>query len=66
MVARRERGHEAWALHLLAESTLLGGAADVAAAAREHAKALALAQELGMQPLVAQCQARLAETKVPA
>jgi tetratricopeptide (TPR) repeat protein len=59
---RGERGHEAWALHLLAETALLADAA----AAGYYAEALALAHELGMQPLVAQCRARLTELKVSA
>jgi tetratricopeptide (TPR) repeat protein len=45
-----ERGHEAWALYLLA---------DVAATASDYGRALALAQSLGMCPLIAHCHAAL-------
>jgi tetratricopeptide (TPR) repeat protein len=55
----KERGHEAWALHLLGDVAALGEPADSLAAARHYAEALALAQALGMQPLVVQCQNRL-------
>ena len=55
-VAHKERGHQAWALRLLGDIAARGvpgeaGAADKAAA--YYAQSLALAEELGMRPLVA-------------
>jgi tetratricopeptide (TPR) repeat protein len=50
---RGERGHEAWAHHLLGESAAHRACADVAAAEGYHATAAALAAELGMRPLAA-------------
>jgi class 3 adenylate cyclase/tetratricopeptide (TPR) repeat protein len=54
-VAHRERGHHAWALRLLGEVAGPGPAADLAVAERHYREALALANELGMRPLVAHC-----------
>jgi tetratricopeptide (TPR) repeat protein len=54
-VAHRERGHHAWALRLLGEVAASGPAADRAVAERHYRQALALADELGMRPLVAHC-----------
>ncbi len=54
-VAHRERGHHAWALRLLGEIATSGPAADGAVAERHYRRALALADELGMRPLVAHC-----------
>jgi tetratricopeptide (TPR) repeat protein len=54
-VAHRERGHHAWALRLLGEVAGPGPAADRAVAERHYRQALALADELGMRPLVAHC-----------
>ena len=55
-----ERGHEAWALRLLAE--IEAGRTPLTAASAEamYASAIALATELGMRPLVARCQLGLA------
>jgi class 3 adenylate cyclase/tetratricopeptide (TPR) repeat protein len=54
-VAHRERGHHAWALRLLGEVAGAGPSADRAVAERHYRQALALANELGMRPLVAHC-----------
>jgi tetratricopeptide (TPR) repeat protein len=54
-VAHRERGHHAWALRLLGAVTASGPAADRAVAEGHYRQALALADELGMRPLVAHC-----------
>jgi class 3 adenylate cyclase/tetratricopeptide (TPR) repeat protein len=53
-LARRhgERGHEAYALRLLGELAMKGSVPDVEQAAGHYREALALAQMLGMQPLV--------------
>jgi class 3 adenylate cyclase/tetratricopeptide (TPR) repeat protein len=48
-----ERGHEAYALDLLAELARNGSPADVEAAAEHGRTALALAEALGMRPLAA-------------
>src|SRR5262249_17405696 len=50
-----ERGHEAWALHLLGELTSHGDQLDAQQAEGYHRQAMALATELGMRPLVAHC-----------
>jgi tetratricopeptide (TPR) repeat protein len=55
-IAHRERGHHAWALRLLGEVAGPGPAADRAVAERHYRQALALADELGMRPLVAHCR----------
>jgi tetratricopeptide (TPR) repeat protein len=52
---RGERGHEAWALHLLGETASHQDSRDVAAAESHYSAATALASELGMPPLVAHC-----------
>jgi class 3 adenylate cyclase/tetratricopeptide (TPR) repeat protein len=54
-VAYRERGHHAWALRLLGEVAGAGSAAERAVAERHYRGALAVANELGMRPLVAHC-----------
>jgi tetratricopeptide (TPR) repeat protein len=54
-IAHGERGHHAWALRLLGEVAAFGPAADSAVAERHYRRALALADELGMRPLVAHC-----------
>ena len=54
-LAHGERGHHAWALRLLGEVAGPGPAADRAVAERHYRQALALAEELGMRPLVAHC-----------
>jgi tetratricopeptide (TPR) repeat protein len=53
--ARKARGREAWALHLLAELAAHREVFDVEAAEIHYRQALALASELGMRPLVAHC-----------
>jgi tetratricopeptide (TPR) repeat protein len=52
---RRERGFEAWALRLGGEIALHGGMADVDKGTGAYVEAIALADELGMRPLVAHC-----------
>jgi hypothetical protein len=52
---RGERGHEAWALRLLGEIASHHQRPDVAAADAHYGAAVALADELGMRPLVAHC-----------
>ena len=59
-VAHRERGHHAWALRLLGAVAASGPAVDRAVAGRHYQQALALAEELGMRPLVAHCHLGLA------
>jgi class 3 adenylate cyclase/tetratricopeptide (TPR) repeat protein len=54
-VAHGERGHHAWALRLLGEVAASRPAADRAVAERHYRQALALADQLGMRPLVAHC-----------
>jgi hypothetical protein len=53
---RGERGHEAWAYHLVGETASHRDCADVAAAEAHYATSTALALELGMRPLVAHCR----------
>src|SRR5262249_15816568 len=53
--AKQERGHEAWALRLLGEIAARREPPDVPQAAAHYQHALALAEELGMRPLVAHC-----------
>jgi tetratricopeptide (TPR) repeat protein len=53
--AHKERGHEAWALRLLGEIATHQAHPESAPAAQHYRQALALAQELGMRPLVAHC-----------
>ena len=52
---RAERGHEAWALRLLGEIASTRNPPDTATADGHYREALALADELGMRPLVAHC-----------
>jgi tetratricopeptide (TPR) repeat protein len=52
--AHQERGHEAWALELLAEITARRDPPDVERAEDAFRQALGLATELGMRPLLAQ------------
>src|SRR5262249_48525771 len=52
---RGERGHEAWAHHLLGETASHRVYADVATAEAHYASSTALALELGMRPLGACC-----------
>jgi class 3 adenylate cyclase/tetratricopeptide (TPR) repeat protein len=52
----RERGHQPWALHLLADVHAQQEPADIAAAEAGYREAITLATELGMRPLLARCQ----------
>ena len=52
---RGERGYEAWALRLLGEIGSRGGRPDVEKAEDHYRQAIALAEELGMRPLIAHC-----------
>jgi tetratricopeptide (TPR) repeat protein len=52
---RGERGHEAWAHHLLGETASHRDGPDVVAAEAHYTTSTALASELGMRPLVAHC-----------
>jgi class 3 adenylate cyclase/tetratricopeptide (TPR) repeat protein len=51
----RARGNEVWSLRLLGEIARYGHPPDVAQAETYYRQALALAEELGMRPLVAHC-----------
>jgi tetratricopeptide (TPR) repeat protein len=51
----QERGHQAYALHLLGELAVHREPAEVAIAETYYHQALALAEELGMRPLQAHC-----------
>jgi tetratricopeptide (TPR) repeat protein len=53
--AHQERGYEGWALRLLAEIALGSEPPDAARAMDYGRPALALAEELGMRPLMAHC-----------
>ena len=52
----KERGHEAWALRLLGEIASHPDPPDVETAEGHYRQAMALAEELGMRPLVAHCR----------
>jgi tetratricopeptide (TPR) repeat protein len=52
---RGERGHEAWAFHLLGDIASHHDRPDRATAEARYAAALALASELGMRALLAHC-----------
>jgi tetratricopeptide (TPR) repeat protein len=54
-VQRKERGQEAYARRLLGEIRSRANHRDTAEAERQYRAAAALAQELGMRPLVAHC-----------
>jgi tetratricopeptide (TPR) repeat protein len=54
-----ERGQEAYALRLLAEAASRAAIPDVAKAEALYGEALALAEELGMRPLLAHCRSGL-------
>jgi class 3 adenylate cyclase/tetratricopeptide (TPR) repeat protein len=56
----KERGHEAWTLRLLGDIAAHPDAPDGEAAERHYRDALAVADELGMRPLVAHCHLGLA------
>jgi len=51
----RERGHEAWALRVLGEIAARRDPPDVETAEEHYRLALALAEELGMRPLLTHC-----------
>jgi predicted ATPase len=53
--AHKERGHEAWALRLLGEIAIHHAPPEIESATKHYRQALALAEELGMHPLVAHC-----------
>jgi tetratricopeptide (TPR) repeat protein len=53
--AHQERGNEAYALRLLGDIAARRESPEVAHAAAHYQQALALAEELGMRPLVAHC-----------
>jgi tetratricopeptide (TPR) repeat protein len=57
----QERGHEAWALHLLGAVHARAGASAHREAEGGYHTALTLAGELGMRPLVAHCELGLGE-----
>jgi tetratricopeptide (TPR) repeat protein len=56
---RKERGNQAWALWLLGEIAAQRRPPDTEQAEAHYRQALTLAEELGMRPLVAHCQAGL-------
>src|SRR5262249_44277374 len=51
----QQRGHQAWALWLLGESTARQASPEGEPAVSQYRQALALAEELGMRPLQAHC-----------
>jgi tetratricopeptide (TPR) repeat protein len=51
----QQRGTQAWALWLLGESTARQASPEIEPAASHYRQALALAEALGMRPLVARC-----------
>jgi class 3 adenylate cyclase/tetratricopeptide (TPR) repeat protein len=51
----QERGHQAYALHLLGEIAAHGDPPEVAPAISSYRQALSLTEELGMRPLQAHC-----------
>jgi transcriptional regulator with AAA-type ATPase domain/tetratricopeptide (TPR) repeat protein len=61
----KERGHEARALHLMGALAVHGEAPDLDTARRHYTEACELARTLGMQPLVAQCEAALSALPGP-
>jgi DNA-binding SARP family transcriptional activator len=58
---QQERGHEAYVLRLLAEIAARQEPLDIEAAAAAYGLALALTEELGMRPLMAQCHLGLGQ-----
>ena len=54
--AHKEPGYEGWALRLLAEIALGSDPPDTARATEYGRKALTMAEELGMRPLMAHCR----------
>jgi class 3 adenylate cyclase/tetratricopeptide (TPR) repeat protein len=59
--AHNERGHQAWALRLQGDVAARGGIPDTDAAGECYARALALAEELKMRPLVARTHLSLGQ-----
>ena len=59
--AHKERGHEAWALRLQGDIAARGSRTDTDAARECYARALALAEELRMRPLVARTHLSLGQ-----
>jgi class 3 adenylate cyclase/tetratricopeptide (TPR) repeat protein len=57
----QERANEAIALRVLGEIAALGDPVDTASARKQYGDSLALAEELGMRPLVAHCHLGLAK-----
>jgi tetratricopeptide (TPR) repeat protein len=55
----KERGHEAYALRLLGEIAARADPLDIGKAENHYRQALALAEELGMRPLMAHCHVGL-------
>jgi tetratricopeptide (TPR) repeat protein len=53
--AHQERGHEAWSLWLLGDSTMARDPLAAEHAETHYRQAVALAEELGMRPLQAHC-----------
>jgi tetratricopeptide (TPR) repeat protein len=51
----KERGYQAWALRLLGEIAAHQAPPEIEPAAHHYRQARALAEELGMRPLVAHC-----------
>jgi tetratricopeptide (TPR) repeat protein len=62
----KERGYEAWALRFLGEVGRRSGASEAERAGEHYARALALAEELGMRPLAAHCRLGLGQLDVRA
>jgi tetratricopeptide (TPR) repeat protein len=58
---RGERGHEAYALHLLGASAVQSEPLDPEAAEKQFRQAMMLAEELGMRPLAARCHLGLGQ-----
>ena len=55
----KERGHEAYTLRLLGEIAARGEPLDIGSAEDHYRQAFALAEELGMRPLIAHCHVGL-------
>jgi tetratricopeptide (TPR) repeat protein len=53
--AHKEAGYEGWALRLLAQIVLASDPSDASEATEYGSKALTIAEELGMRPLMAHC-----------
>ena len=59
--AQEERGFEAWSLQVLGSNYLHGHPRNVMEAGKSFQESMALAEELGMRPLVAHCHLGLGE-----